>query len=225
MGESKHYCGGERITLHTDMPVKPPIRDLTNVKCVRRSKDKNGEEKIELLVLFDWESPDCNLNEDIINDMKELFMMFDTDQDGVISLGQIKSVFKCLGKRLTDEAIEDKVRLYTEDDKNLSLEFNEFLGLISGEMEQDPTEDKYQLLQAFRMFDKDEDGKLSTQQLRQIMVTVGEHSIKEAEFNQFLQLVEPDEDGLVDYTLLCQVLSTPRPALSTGTQSVHRHAE
>ena len=35
------------------MPFKQPPRDLSNVRCVKRTKDKNGEEKLELLVLFD----------------------------------------------------------------------------------------------------------------------------------------------------------------------------
>ena len=61
-------------------------------------KDKNGEEKIELQVLFDavreakqdtmynathmvcQEDPKWDLNEEIITDLKEIFIMFDTDQ-------------------------------------------------------------------------------------------------------------------------------------------------
>ena len=38
------------------MPFKQPIRDLSTVKCIKRSKDKSGEEKIEYLVLFDFVS-------------------------------------------------------------------------------------------------------------------------------------------------------------------------
>ena len=80
------------------MPFKPPPRDLSNVRCVKRTKDKNGEEKIELQVLFDpvreaeqdtmynathmvcQEDPKWDLNEEIITDLKEIFIMFDTDQ-------------------------------------------------------------------------------------------------------------------------------------------------
>ena len=38
------------------MPFKQPIRDLSTVKCIKRSKDKSGEEKIEYVVLFDFVS-------------------------------------------------------------------------------------------------------------------------------------------------------------------------
>ena len=83
------------------MPFKPPPRDLSNVRCVKKTKDKNGEEKLELLVLFDpvrtkcvildvvvdndvvQEDPKWDLTEEIITDLKEIFMMFDTDQVGL----------------------------------------------------------------------------------------------------------------------------------------------
>jgi hypothetical protein len=80
------------------MPFKPPPRDLSNVRCVKRTKDKNGDEKKELQVLFDpvredkqytmynvthmvcQEYPKWDLNKEIITDMKEIFIMFNTDQ-------------------------------------------------------------------------------------------------------------------------------------------------
>ena len=36
------------------MPFKPPPRDMSTVKCIKRSKDKNGEEQIEYMVQFDY---------------------------------------------------------------------------------------------------------------------------------------------------------------------------
>ena len=95
------------------MPFKTPIRDLSKVKCVKRSKDKNGEEHIELLVLFDFvrvriihrinilrsyyqEDPKWDLTEEIIEDLKEIFLMFDSDVDGVLSLEQVYQAINVL---------------------------------------------------------------------------------------------------------------------------------
>ena len=41
---------------HLKMPFKPPPRDMSTVKCIKRSKDKNGEEQIEYMVQFDYVS-------------------------------------------------------------------------------------------------------------------------------------------------------------------------
>ena len=45
-----------RLKVYITMPLKQPIRDLSSVKCLKRSKDKSGEEKTEYLVLFDFVS-------------------------------------------------------------------------------------------------------------------------------------------------------------------------
>lgn len=37
-----------------------------------------------------------------------------------------------------------------------------------------------------RFFDKDEDGKLSVEELREIMVRIGDHPVTEEEFQDFL---------------------------------------
>ena len=71
------------------MPLKQPIRDMSKVKCIKRSKDKSGEEKIEYVVLFDFESPEWDLTEETVTDLKEIFIMFDTDVDGVITIDQV----------------------------------------------------------------------------------------------------------------------------------------
>ena len=40
----------------------------------------------------------------------------------------------------------------------------------------------------FRSFDKDEDGKLSVEEMREIMVSLGEGPISEAEFSVFIRV-------------------------------------
>ena len=107
------------------MPLKQPLRDMSTVKCIKRSKDKNGEEKIDYAVLFDYvgcmfhpcvqdlyiltelfyqvvkfplfelqEDPQWNLSEEILIDLKEIFMMFDTDVDGLLTIDQV--ITRCL---------------------------------------------------------------------------------------------------------------------------------
>merc|ERR1711953_801474 len=101
-----------------NMPFKTPPRDLSKVKCIKRSKDKNGEEQIELLVLFDFEDPKWDLNEEIIGDLKEIFLMFDSDVDGVLTIDQVYQAIGVLGIRRSDEEILAQVKEVSEDYKN-----------------------------------------------------------------------------------------------------------
>ena len=39
-----------------------------------------------------------------------------------------------------------------------------------------------------RLFDKDEDGKLSVEELREVMITMGEGPLQEKEFNNFIKV-------------------------------------
>ena len=97
------------------MPLVKPVRDLKTVRCVRRYKDKNGETKYNLRVLFNYvdilslsdnlyfyslkADPQWNLTREEVSNAKEVFKIYDTDNDGVIDWRQLKSAMKVLGHR------------------------------------------------------------------------------------------------------------------------------
>lgn len=95
-----------------------PVRDLKTVRCVRRYKDKNGETKYNLRVLFNYvdilsllrtenkvyfntlkADPQWNLTREEVSSAKELFKIYDTDNDGVITFNQVNSAMKVSGHR------------------------------------------------------------------------------------------------------------------------------
>ena len=99
------------------MPLIKPPRALKNVKCVKKVRDKNGDVRHDLKVLFDYvrnylivrimssifyykENPQWNLTTEEVLDLKELFMIFDTDHDGVLTFSQLKSVMGTLGMQI-----------------------------------------------------------------------------------------------------------------------------
>ena len=106
------------------MPLVKPPRALSSVKCVKKVRDKNGDVRHDLKVLFEYvrrfliflhfyvlfvvsfdmfnlfysqENPQWSLTTEEVLDLKELFMIFDTDQDGVLTFTQLKSVMGTLG--------------------------------------------------------------------------------------------------------------------------------
>ena len=100
------------------------------MKCIKRSKDKNGEEQIDLLVLFDFvrvkifsgckpskffnqEDPKWDLNEEIIGDLKEIFLMFDSDVDGVLTLDQVCQAIGVLGIRRSGWSVGSDIPYYS----------------------------------------------------------------------------------------------------------------
>jgi len=189
------------------MPFKAPPRDMTNVRCVKKSKDKNGEEQFELLVLFDIEEPEwAVLSEDVVADCKEIFTLFDTDNDGVLTLEEASKTFRVMGKRPTEDEILKMVREVSDDKKNDSLEFNEFLKMVALSLKREPSQNKRELLEAFQQFDKDEDGKLTMEELRQVMTSMGEEPVSEEEFQAFAKVLPSNDEGLLDYEGFCSSL-------------------
>ena len=75
------------------MPYKPP-RDPATVRCLKMRRDKNGDFKLDLVVLFEavWyfvlqfsslnlqTGPEWRLTDEDITDLKEVFKIYDTDQ-------------------------------------------------------------------------------------------------------------------------------------------------
>jgi len=188
------------------MPFKPPPRDMSTVKCIKRSKDKNGEEQIEYMVQFDYEAPQWDLTEENVMDLKEIFIMFDTDVDGVISIDQVYQAMNVMGMRRSDEEILAQVKNVSADSKNNTLEFNEFIKMVALDMKTDATKNRDELFEAFREFDKDEDGKLSEAELREIMVSLGEEPVTEQEFKHFIKCFPVDAEGLLEYEGFCKTV-------------------
>ena len=163
------------------MPLVKPPRDLKTVRCVRKYKDKNGETKYNLRVLFNYVSlftyldllictfnlkadPEWNLTREDVLNTKELFKIYDTDNDGVITFLQVKSAMKVLGHRyqgrcqgsllgmifnLSDDLLLLKIREFSTDKKNNSMEFNEFLKMI-GNIKNKTSVTQSDLMEAFR---------------------------------------------------------------------------
>jgi len=111
-----------------------------------------------------------------------------------------------MGRRPAEDEILKMVREVSDDKKNDSLEFNEFVKMVALSLKRGPSQSKKELLEAFKQFDKDEDGKLTMDELRQVMTSMGEEPVSEQEFQDFAKALQPDADGLLDFEGFCSSL-------------------
>jgi len=88
------------------------------------------------------------------------------------------------------------VRDVSEDQIYDTIEFNEFLQMMSKQQRFGLTEDS--LKEAFRIFDKDDDGFISVEELRNIMLSLGER-MGENELEEMVGEADKDRDGLINY--------------------------
>lgn len=74
-------------------------------------------------------------------------MLFDKDEDGTISVTELSVVMRSLGQRPSENEVRDMIREF-DDNGNGTIEFNEFLQMMSKKMQLSDGEDE--LREAFR---------------------------------------------------------------------------
>ena len=68
--------------------------------------------------------------------------------------------------------------------------------MMSQKMKETDTEEE--MREAFRVFDQDGDGQISSQELRQVMANLGE-KLTDDEIDDMIKEADKDQDGLVSF--------------------------
>ena len=111
------------------------------------------------------------LTEEQIAEYKEAFSLFDKSGDGTITTKDLGTVIRALGKNPTEAELQD---IINEVDPNGdgTVDFPAFLTIMARKMKDTDTEED--IIEAFRVFDKDGSGVISAAELRHVMTNLGE---------------------------------------------------
>ncbi|XP_046582416.1 calmodulin-like protein 12 [Haliotis rubra] len=135
------------------------------------------------------------LTQEQIAEMQEAFGLFDKDGDGMITTKELGCVVRSLGQNPTEAELQEMITELDENE-NGTLEFPEFLNMMSKRMkEENPKEELYE---AFRVFDKDGNGFISTAELRHVMTNLGE-TLSEEEAEEMIKTADQSGDGKINY--------------------------
>ena len=143
-----------------------------------------------------------NLTEEQIAEFKEAFALFDKDNTGSILSSELATVMRSLGLSPSEAEVAD---LLNEIDVNGNhrIEFSEFLALMSRQLK--ATDSQQELLEAFKVFDKNGDGFISAAGWKHVLTSIGE-KLTDAEVDDMLREVS-DNTGEIDIEqLLCVTL-------------------
>ncbi|CAO2825327.1 unnamed protein product [Amaranthus hypochondriacus] len=129
------------------------------------------------------------------NEIEKIFAKFDANGDGKISSTELKSLLKALGSETTPEEVKKMMDEMDRDgDGFVDLhEFTEF-HIGSGGNAGNTKE----LREAFNLYDKDGNGKISAKELHEVLKSLGEKcSLKDCK--KMIASVDRDGDGCVDF--------------------------
>ena len=142
----------------------------------------------------DNNGPGSFMTEEIIQDFREAFKTFDTDEDGYLTLKELGDLLIELGEPVTKEELQEMTN-EIDIEQNGTIDFKEFILLMARKMRDYDNEDEY--IEAFRIFDKNNDDLISKEELKEAMTIIGEAVWGEAPTDEDIayMIKEADTDG------------------------------
>ena len=130
-----------------------------------------------------------------IAEFKEAFSLFDKNGDGTIATKDLGTVMRSLGANPTEAELHDMIN-EIDADGNGTVDFPEFLTLMARKMKDVDSEEE--IIEAFKVFDKDGNGFISAAELRHIMTNLGE-KLTDEEADEMIREADVDGDGMINY--------------------------
>jgi len=138
--------------------------------------------------------------------LKRAFDSFDQEKRGAISTDIVSTILKMMGhpvnRSILNEVIEE-----VDVDGSGELEFNEFVLLATKFMNEEDEEEMHrELKEAFRLYDKNGEGFIPTNVLREILKELDDKLDDEA-LDGMIEEIDADGSGTVDFDEFMEMMT------------------
>ncbi|XP_052105377.1 calmodulin-A-like [Mytilus californianus] len=140
-----------------------------------------------------------------VQEFKEAFKNFDKNGDGKISCKELRTFLKSVGQDSSDAEVQ-RIMIRVDHDNSGSIEFQEFLTMMSTEETEKSPATTDQFRDAFREFDKDGNGVITMKEFKKAMAKVG-NKLSDKQIKQMIKEVDLDGDGEINYKEFVQMMS------------------
>ena len=141
-----------------------------------------------------------------LHNFQVCFDLFDTKKQDYLSADDLGEIMRAMGFRPTEEELVELVNEIDEDGSG-QIEFPEFCQLCATFLVEDPDIEtmKKELKDAFRIYDKEGQGFITTDTLREL---IGEllAPLTEEELEGILDELDEDGSGSMDFDEFCEMM-------------------
>ena len=145
-----------------------------------------GSDKLRKAVLTYIAS---RLSENEIKEIKEIFQSIDTDNDGKITLEEMKKV---ISKGDINIKFDEDIFKKIDTDNSGNIEYTEF---ISASIEKNVYMNEQKLRDAFNLFDTDKNGKISKKEIERVL----KMGVDAKEIDAIMAKHDTNKDGEIDF--------------------------
>ena len=135
-----------------------------------------------------------------LEEYKHAFTLIDKNKDGAIAPEELKSVMDAIGQPVTEEEVQKMIN-DADLDSNGKVDLAEFAKMMKKRAKNN------ELMAAFQNFDSDGSGKISGEELKQALTSIGE-DITDDQLVKMIKEADKDGDGQVDYEEFLKMMAT-----------------
>ena len=151
-----------------------------------------------------------------LDEFREAFAAFDKDGGGSIDATELRALMASVGQIPTDDELHEMIRIADADGSG-SVDFYEFVTLMAHKMTDVKSE--AHIKAAFSIFDFSGDGHIDAEEMRRIMMNVGE-PVTISDINDLIGEVDKNGDGYVDYEVRTSSVARTRHATALSSLSI-----
>jgi len=129
------------------------------------------------------------------------FQVYDRDRDGYIYLEELGTALKALGHSCSIPELRELIRT-ADHDGDQRINIQEFVSLMATRVAQNEAN----ILRTFRAFDKNKNGRISRDELKEAMATLGQE-LSSAQISKMMEMADADGDGELNYTEFARIMS------------------
>uniref|UniRef100_A0A336MQJ7 CSON003249 protein n=1 Tax=Culicoides sonorensis TaxID=179676 RepID=A0A336MQJ7_CULSO len=138
--------------------------------------------------------------------LRNAFNAFDQEKNGFIGTVMVGTILSMLGHNLDDQMLKEIIAEVDEDGSG-EIEFEEFVTLAARFLvEEDAEAVLKELKEAFRLYDKEGNGYITTDVLREILRELDDQLSKE-DLDMMIEEIDSDGSGTVDFDEFMEVMT------------------